>query len=70
LGAGLLDVGATALVLLAVHKGLLVVVAALAALAPGVTALLAWRVLNERLSSSQQIGLVLALTGLVLVSVG
>jgi drug/metabolite transporter (DMT)-like permease len=69
-GAGLFDLAATALVLLAVHKGLLVVVAALAALAPGVTALLAWRVLDERLSTVQQLGLVLALTGLVLVSLG
>jgi drug/metabolite transporter (DMT)-like permease len=68
--AGLLDVAATALLLLAVRRGLTVVVAPIAALAPGFTVLLAWALLGEKLARTQRIGIVAALAGLALVSVG
>ena len=68
--AGVLDVAATALLLLAVRRGLIVVVAPVASLAPGFTVVLAWLLLGERLGSVQRLGLVLAFAGIVLVSVG
>lgn len=68
--AGLLDVTATALLLEALRHGLLVVVAPVAALAPGFTVVLAWIVLRERLERHQWIGLLVALAGLVLVAIG
>jgi len=67
---GTLDVTATSLLLLAVRKGLISVVAGVAALAPGFTVLLAWAVLRERLRIEQRIGIVAALVGLVLVATG
>ena len=67
---GLLDVAATAMLVLAIRRGLIVVVAPIASLAPGFTVLLAWRVLGEHLDSVQRFGIVCALLGLVLVSVG
>jgi drug/metabolite transporter (DMT)-like permease len=70
LGAGVCDVAGTALLLVAVRRGLLTVVATLAALAPGFTVLLAWVVLREHLAVVQRVGLVLALAGLLLVSLG
>jgi drug/metabolite transporter (DMT)-like permease len=70
LGAGVLDVTATTLLLLAVRRGLILVVAPLAALAPAATVVLARFVLDERLHAGQRIGLVLALVGLVLVAAG
>lgn len=69
-GAGMLDVGATVLLLAAVRDGLLVVVAPLAALAPAFTVVLAWAVLHERITRHQVAGLALALTGLVLIASG
>lgn len=69
-GAGFLDVTATTLLLLAVRRGLLVVVSPLAALAPAATVILARFVLGERLQPVQRIGLVVALAGLVLIVVG
>jgi drug/metabolite transporter (DMT)-like permease len=70
LGAGVLDVTASSLLLLAVRQGLLVVVSPLAALAPAATVVLARFVLGERLQSVQRIGLAFALAGLVLIVVG
>jgi drug/metabolite transporter (DMT)-like permease len=70
LGAGALDVTATTLLLLAVRRGLILVVAPLAALAPAATVILARFVLEERLHAGQRVGLVLALVGLVLVAAG
>ncbi len=70
LGAGALDVAASTLLLLAVREGLIVVVAPMAALAPGFTVVLARVVLDEQLRRAQRIGLVFALAGLVLVAVG
>jgi uncharacterized membrane protein len=60
----------TVLLLVAVRRGLLTVVATLAALAPGFTVMLAWVVLREHLAVVQRAGLVLALAGLLLVSLG
>jgi drug/metabolite transporter (DMT)-like permease len=68
--AGLLDVVAAALLLLAVRRGLVVVVAPIASLAPGFTVLLAWGVLGEYLVPVQRIGIAVALAGVLLVSVG
>jgi drug/metabolite transporter (DMT)-like permease len=70
LGAGLLDVTATTLLLLAVRRGLILVVAPLAALAPAATVMLARFVLEERLHAGQRVGLGLALVGLVLIAAG
>ena len=70
LGAGLLDVTATTLLLLAVRRGLIVVVAPLAALAPAATVTLARALLGERLHPMQRIGLLFALVGLVMVASG
>jgi drug/metabolite transporter (DMT)-like permease len=70
LGAGVLDVTATTLLLLAVRRGLIIVVAPLAALAPAATVILARFVIGERLHATQRIGLVFALVGLVMVAAG
>jgi drug/metabolite transporter (DMT)-like permease len=67
-GAGLLDVLATTLLLVAVRKGLVAVVAPVAALAPAFTVLGAWWFLRERASTVQKVGLALALIGLVLIA--
>jgi drug/metabolite transporter (DMT)-like permease len=69
-GAGVLDVTASALLLLAVRRGLLVVVAPLAALAPAATVILARVVLHEHLHPIQRVGLLLALFGIVLIVAG
>lgn len=66
--AGLLDVAATTLLLVAVRLGLVAVVAPVAALAPAFTVFGAWWYLHERASPVQLAGLVLALTGLVLIA--
>jgi drug/metabolite transporter (DMT)-like permease len=68
--AGLCDVTATALLVVGVRNDLAVVVAPLAALAPGFTVVLAWLVLHEPISRVQVFGLVLALVGLVLIAAG
>jgi drug/metabolite transporter (DMT)-like permease len=69
-GAGVLDVTASTLLLLAVRRGLLVVVAPLAALAPAATVLLARVVLHEHLHVIQRVGLLIALLGIVLIVAG
>ncbi|MGH9078813.1 MAG: EamA family transporter [Acidimicrobiales bacterium] len=68
IGAGALDVLATALLLVAVRLGLVAVVAPVASLAPAFTVLGAWWYLRERASRVQVGGLVLALIGLVLIA--
>jgi drug/metabolite transporter (DMT)-like permease len=68
--AGLFDVTATALLVVGVRNDLAVVVAPLAALAPGFTVVLAWLVLDEPISRPQTFGLGLALVGLVLIAAG
>jgi drug/metabolite transporter (DMT)-like permease len=70
LAAGALDVTATALLLLAVRHGLIVVVAPVAALAPAMTVVLSWTLLKERIGRPQLIGLLVALPALVLIAAG
>jgi drug/metabolite transporter (DMT)-like permease len=69
-GAGVLDVAATALLVVAVRRELLVVVAPLASLGPAFTVLWAWRLQGERLYRWQVLGLGCALVGLALMSTG
>lgn len=69
-GAGLLDVTATALLLLAVREGLSSLVAPIAALGPAFTVGWARVVLAEPLARIQAAGLALAFTGLVLIAAG
>lgn len=68
--AGLFDVTANGVFLLAVREGLLSLVAVLSALYPATTVLLARAVLKERLSRSQVVGLGLALAGVGLIAAG
>ncbi|MEX2267880.1 MAG: EamA family transporter [Acidimicrobiia bacterium] len=70
LGAGLLDVTATALLLLAVREGLTSLVAPLAALGPAFTVAWAWIVLKEPIARLQIAGLGLGLVGLALIAAG
>ena len=68
--AGAFDVAATALLVVAVRRELLVVVAPIASLAPAFTVVLAWVVSRERLRTAQLAGLGLALVGLALIAGG
>jgi uncharacterized membrane protein len=68
--AGILDVSATALLLVAVRNGLFATVAPVAALAPAFTVFHAWWYLRQRPSRIQIAGLAIALSGLVLIAVG
>src|SRR6185295_5701462 len=70
IGAGALDVSATALLLVAVRNGLFATVAPVAALGPAFTVGHAWWYLHQRPSRIQIAGLVIALSGLVLIAVG
>jgi drug/metabolite transporter (DMT)-like permease len=67
-GAGLFDVGANAMVLLAVRRGLLSLVAPVAALYPATTVVLARLVLHERIGRQRAGGLALGLVGLALIA--
>lgn len=68
--AGVLDVCATALLVVAVREGLSSLTAPLAALAPAFTVALAWLVLKEPIARLQLAGLGLALVGLTLIAAG
>jgi drug/metabolite transporter (DMT)-like permease len=68
--SGALDMGANIAFLFASRTGMLSVAAAVAALYPGPTVLLAWIVLRERLTPLRIAGLVLALVGVALISAG
>lgn len=70
LTAGAFDIAATALLVVAVRRELLVIVAPIASLAPAFTVVLAWILLHERVDGPQRVGFVLALAGLVLVAAG
>jgi drug/metabolite transporter (DMT)-like permease len=67
--AGLLDMSANFLYLLAVRRGLLSIVVVVVALYPVSTVVLAFRLDRERVSRSQALGMAMALGALVLVSV-
>ena len=67
--AGLLDMSANFLYLLAVRRGLLSIVVAVVALYPVSTVVLAFRLDRERVSRSQAVGMAMALGALVLVSI-
>jgi drug/metabolite transporter (DMT)-like permease len=67
---GLLDLGANGLYALATTKGLLSVVSVLGSLYPAVTVVLARLVLAERIARVQEVGVALALGGVVAISAG
>jgi drug/metabolite transporter (DMT)-like permease len=68
--SGALDAGANILYFLAAQKGLLSLAAVLTSLYPAVTVLLARAVYSERLRTVQRAGLVVALAGVSLVTIG
>jgi drug/metabolite transporter (DMT)-like permease len=68
IGAGLLDVAATGLLLVAVRDGLISLVAPVAALGPAFTVIWAWIVLREPIGRLQLVGLVAALAGLTMIA--
>jgi drug/metabolite transporter (DMT)-like permease len=68
--AGLFDVAATSLLVVALREELMVVVAPFASLAPAFTVLLAWAITGERLHRLQRAGFALVLASLVLVAAG
>jgi len=67
---GVLDVAANALYVAALGHGLAGVVSVLSSLYPVTTVVLAWVVLRERASSLQRLGVLGALAGVALVSLG
>jgi drug/metabolite transporter (DMT)-like permease len=67
---GILDTGGNVFFAAASAKALVSVVSILASLYPVVTVLLARAVLNERVHRSQELGIALALAGIVLISAG
>lgn len=69
-GAGIFDVGANALYLVATREGLLSLVSVLSSLYPAVTVLLARVVLGERLVRPQVVGIGLGLAGIALIAAG
>jgi uncharacterized membrane protein len=68
-GAGLLDVAATGLLLVAVRQGLISLVAPVSALGPAFTVIWAWIVLREPIGRLQLVGLVMAVAGLTMIAV-
>ena len=68
--SGALDMGANVAFLLGSRSGMLSIVAAVAALYPGPTVLLACLLLKERLTVPRIAGLALALAGVALISTG
>ena len=67
--AGLLDTSANGLYLLATHTGMMSLVSVITALYPVSTVVLAMKFDHERLHRSQTVGMALAATSLVLVSI-
>lgn len=67
-GAGLFDVTANALIVVAVRRGLLSLVAPVASLYPATTVVLARLVLHERIGRQRAGGLALGLVGLALIA--
>lgn len=69
-GAGVFDVSANALYVLAVHGGLLSIVAVLVSLYPVSTVLCSMTFLGERLRAPQLAGVLVAMTAVVLITAG
>lgn len=67
---GVFDVGANAMLAVALTKGLVGLVAVLSSLYPVVTVLLARAVLGERVAPAQRLGVVLALGGVAAIAAG
>jgi drug/metabolite transporter (DMT)-like permease len=67
---GLFDVSANGLLALALNEGLVSVVSVIASLYPVVTLALAYAVLGERVSRTQEVGVAGALAGVAVISAG
>ena len=70
LAIGTIDYAATAFFALATEQGLLSIVAVVGSLYPAVTVVLARVVLSERVSRSQEVGVLATLAGVVAISAG
>jgi drug/metabolite transporter (DMT)-like permease len=70
IGAGVFDVSANALYLLAVHRGLLSIVAVLSSLYPVSTVLCSIVFLGERLQTRQVVVVAIAVAAVVLITIG
>lgn len=70
LAAGVFDVAGTVALVVGLRTELAVLVAAVVALAPGFTVVLAWQLLHERFSRIQSVGIAIALAGLVAIAAG
>jgi drug/metabolite transporter (DMT)-like permease len=68
--AGVLDVTATSLLLIAVRDGLVALVAPVAALGPAFTVMWAWLILREPIGRMQLAGIVVGVVGLVMIAAG
>jgi drug/metabolite transporter (DMT)-like permease len=68
-GSGLCDAGGNAFLVMAAHAGRLDVAAVLSSLYPAGTVILAWWILNERLTRSQMVGLLASLAAIVAITI-
>lgn len=67
--SGCMDVGGSLFYVLAAQTGRMDIAAVLSSLYPGITVLLAWFVLKERISSGQRLGILAALAAIVLMTI-
>jgi drug/metabolite transporter (DMT)-like permease len=68
--AGVLDVTATSLLLVALREGLVALVAPVAAFGPAFTVMWAWLILREPIGRVQLAGIVVGIVGLVMIATG